>query len=571
MKKIFFLAALTLLCVGAGCAEQPIDTGAGASVTAETQTTVDTNSGNSDSSEQAAVDSTGSGEPIIPPTPSYLPNPEELISSLHLVKGTSNGTFPYAPSDASKNVGMQIDREGGVISTMLTGGVKMYVIVPQYSVVGSAYIGILAFTSMPTTPQHPALSDAYGYGAQVVMNTVQRELKAFVVFDTTGGKAVDAIARQQKTFDRCDPSKRWFNPVICANTKKVPASTVINKEEAIVSPILSSRYAEFNTMVKIDHMIPMGIPGLLATEISHGDIFVPQKLDAGLANSLVASTMKANQDANWDAAAYITAWNLPLPETRVIENMFTVTGGDTYGAMKANVMIAPAFAATIDTRARSLAGNDADRLASAADDIRDAGQGIANDFYQEVSSDYGTTESVEGAAAVDGLASAGIPGAADAAATGSQTRDANSSKPPNQTPDADALNDIEGEIPLSDQPRATPKPKIIDVLQDRANSLLNDPNATVESLLQAAALAQQLGLDGLADKALEKVKKLLQKKIDGGADGSASGLLNAAGDAQALGLDDLANKALEKYARMGDIPCDLVHKNLGNFGINRCK
>jgi hypothetical protein len=149
--------------------------------------------------------------------------------------------------------------------------------------------------------------------------------------------------------------------------------------------------------------------------------------------------------------------------------------------------------------------------------------------------------------------------------------DADSSQPPSHTSDSDALNDLEGETTVSDQPRATPTPKIIDVLQDRANNLLNDSHATVESLLQAAALAQQLGLDGLADKALKKAKKLLEQKIDGGAGGSASGLLNAAADAQMLGLDDLANKALEKYANTAEIPCDLVHKNLGNFGINRCQ
>lgn len=496
-------------------------------------------------------------------------------TKLHTVKGTSEGVMPYASVDWNNAVSRIVGKEGGVLEANLANDVKMYVIIPEGNVLSaaSATVSILPYKEMPTGEKHFALSDQFGYGAEVIIDSMQLGIKAYVVFDTTGGKAAENIQKSKIIRNRCDPSKTWFNPIICARQNKVPAEKLIDKEYAVVSPIYSQGHEE---LILPRNTIPLGSEGLIAAEVSKGDVFIPQKLDKGLAYEFVKQIGKyGNSAENIQAALFALEWGLPIGVKQADGLIDSINGVEPSSAVKKGVMVAPKISIYASAQALATATYDdssSEEWATVSGDLKESADSRAGAFYDEVEADNQQLGSgiaaTEGAAVLGDLSDSGVNGASDSAQNvGENIQNNVETDGSNPSSASDVVN-------AGEAAQNVGRPKIIDIqkgLQDAIENTLNNPQSSIGDLLDAAALAQKLGLDDLADKILDKVKKKIEDQSKN-LNLSKNGLYNLAGIAQAVGLDDLANSLLDRAAKAKDEACDtLVKKNLKNFGMNACK
>ena len=496
---------------------------------------------------------------------------QKFKSTLKKVKGESSGKPPYAPLDSDKVVAKTFSKGGGVLEADLSKNVKMYVIVPEDNVLAaaSAEVTIAPFKEMPAGEVHPALSEDYGYGAQVFMSSIQRGVHAYVVFDVSGGDAVKNIRSKNIYKNRCDPGKKWFNPLICARRNNVPADRVVDKTYTIITPIFSDN-SNHNGLVIPRNTIPIGVEGLIVAEIDNGDVFVPQKLDQALVADIAKQIGKyGNAVENLEAAALAMEWNVPLTFSQLDNLVDSISSSvDSYSEMKKASILGKKLSAYANAQfvVKAVEGDaeDAVFLKSQLDESTDSTrQALFNDVNDEVSQPGFGVSGTEGSAAVGNMADGNVQGASEARTDVADSLKNNvdssvDSKPSDAVDSGEALNDASP----SDAKNSA------QTLRDAVEGVISDPKSSVSQLLNALALAQALGFDdAVADRILDKIKEKLKKDLE---NAKGAGASDIAATAQALGFDDVADEALKK-AGLTDDCTNLIKKNLANFGINECK
>jgi hypothetical protein len=495
------------------------------------------------------------------------------------VYGKSDGKVPYAPIDEENVVSRTLDKNGGVLQTTLSNGVKAYLVIPEGSVIMDASASLLPYKEMPTQKSHGGLSGDYGFGLQVSLKSVQVGVGGFLVFDVTGGKATKEAAKKAKVLNRCDPRYKWFNPFICARQNKVSAKNVADKNVTVVTPIHNEKYKE---LVFTNNTIPVGIDGLIVMSIGKGDVYIPQKLDKDLTKELVDKTLGKymNSAQRLEAAALALEWGIDLNQEK-LEIIADTFGGSYQEDIKALYVYAEYLKQAEDklkvVKNKSTSDEDEeDAKEIETEDLEDLitlfteSQG---DTESSLLSDakYDTKEydgdiTVGAAAALGAASELGVDGASTAAAEAASNM---AGEAASETDLGDAAGEAEAAQATGDEAGAEQAQKNLeDAAADKINDAINDPNSSIGDLLDAAALAQLLGLDDLADQALDKIKEKLEDMLDD--DLTKEQALNAASLAQLLGFEALAEKFLQLAGTLKSGDCDLVNKTLKTYGINKC-
>src|SRR3989344_5179119 len=347
---------------------------------------------------------------------------QKFKSTLKKVKGKSSGKQPYAPIDSDKVVAKTFSNRGGVLDADLSKNVKMYVIVPEDNVLAaaSAEVTIAPFKEMPAGEVHPALSEDYGYGAQVFMSSIQRGVHAYVVFDVSGGEAIKKIRSKNIYKNRCDPGKKWFDPIICARRNNVPADKVVDKTHTIVTPIFSDN-ENHNGLLIPRNVIPIGVDGLIVAEIDNGDIFIPQKLDQALTADIAKQIGKyGNPVENLEAAALALEWNVPLTFSQLDNLVDSINGAvDSYSEMKKASVVGRRLSSYANAQfvVKAVEGDVEDAMflkSQLEESTESAKNSLFSDVKDEVSQPGFGVTGTEGSAAVGSMADGNVPGASEA-------------------------------------------------------------------------------------------------------------------------------------------------------------
>lgn len=481
------------------------------------------------------------------------------------VMGKSNGTFPYGPINGSKLVSATFDKDGGVLSTVTVGGVKVSVVVPEDTFTEGGEITLAPYTEMPSGQEHFALSNALGFGVHLDIKSLQRSTPVFLVFDIEGGEAAQkertSAAAKNVFFNRCDPAMAWFNPIICARKKKLSPEQIVDKNYAVVTPIHKEGY---QNRVFLQETIPTGVSGLIVARVDHGDIYIPQKLDKNLTKDLVQSTLGkfTNYGGRLQAAALALEWDIPLTFEHLEDGLLgAMDAAGMYSEFKKAVLVGRK-AATYMAAHRPADEDDREDWEYIEGEIGAAAQRAAEYAFDTAKNDNErdyTDASVEGSSIVADLEDAGVSGAADAADDiGNSLGDAIGNPPADASQAASAAESAAAgdvSIPAND-------------LRSLIDGVYSDVSASIADILSAAATAQAMGQDpgDFVEKIRIRLENLLQNLGL-----TKKQLLGIAVTAQLLGLEGTANVALERAARIGDEPCNaIMEKTLKTYGLNTC-
>lgn len=490
------------------------------------------------------------------------------------VKGKSDGNHPLAPIDEENVVTGGVGKSGKVLSTTLPNGVKVYLNIGD--VIESADAVLLPYKEMPTTPEHLALSNELGYGVEVILQSIQMGLGGYLIFDLRQGEATEEAQNVSKYYNRCDPTKIYFNPLICARKKGVPADKLIDKNYAVARPV----YADDDRPVFTTPTYYVGIDGLLVARIPSGGTYIPQKLDKELAQDLADDTIGnfMNNGEEMEAATILTEWelldNLTFDQADDLLNGFF---NEDYFSFLRGIFVADAITAFAQNRSDSTTNeDDADDWLYIAEEFELIAEEAPGLIYEDAVFDSGENGPVsigalEGASVVGGLDDAGVSGADSA----SDTMAGNFEESGFGSTASDPLGAAEANQLLGNEEAANENlDEYKDSVRDKINDILNDPNASITDIIRAMEMAQLLGLDDeFMDDLMEKLRKKIEDEIND-PNTSKSRLIELAELCQAIGFDDLADKALGKAGLKGDKPsgdeCDQVNKTLKNYGIQGC-
>ncbi|VVC00515.1 Uncharacterised protein [uncultured archaeon] len=564
----------------------------------------DTNNMPSVSPEQSPA---GTGYEF-PELPSAQPEPSPELrrvvepvyeSTLHKVKGASNGEVPYAPINPFGVVSRTIDSRGGSVEADLAKGVKMYVVLPEGEVIQSAVVTIMPYTSMPSSPDHPGLSDDYGYGAHVAISSVQMGITGFIVFDTEGGNARKRVYDSGGVFNRCDPKMRWFNPFICAMENRADLKTGVVKGNAIVSPIF---YPRDNSIVMVRNTIPLGINGLIAAEFKGSDVFVPQKVDqalaAGLANAGIGNF--SNGPELVEAFNLARAWNVRLSPSQLENVAYAVENSRTFEGQVEAYFAAKDISAVANERKASAAGEDEkEELDNLARDAEESMGSIASNIFSDSESDSYSCDAdycQNAAAAVAEMKSHSVQGADAAFSSVYHNLSQNIFEGTKSLDSAnEAVNSAEAVYQLAvlgvAQGRlsgeyaggAPPIAAYFDAgeidleslrgpMTEVAQEIIDAPNSGIIDILKALQALQLLGFDtpDLEKQAFDKIREKIVDMLKN--PNLTLGQLGEIGEISfKLGFDDLGNQALQRFPTASDLKCDaLVKKTLKDYGLNEC-
>ncbi len=190
----------------------------------------------------------------------------------------------------------------------------------------------------------------------------------YIVFDTTGGKAVEEAASKSKYYNRCDPRFKWFNPFLCARKNKVQISEVVKKDQTVISPIFNE---DFDGLVFTKNSIPLGIDGLIAAEVTGSGVYVPQKIDKELADSFIGKTLGSYQNypERTEAGGLALEWDINL-ESEKSELVSDSIAGETYQQMVKGLYVVKEYIKKEEAKLKEIESS----LASDEDDDYEDGQ-----------------------------------------------------------------------------------------------------------------------------------------------------------------------------------------------------
>ncbi|MFH1207415.1 MAG: hypothetical protein V1668_02300 [Patescibacteria group bacterium] len=505
-------------------------------------------------------------------------NSNAAASTAGKVLGQSDGTLPYAAIDEAHVASAVMDSNGGVIIASLPKNITAYLILPVDEVIQEAFVSLIPYTAMPSGQKHGYLSDELGYGVQIEIKSAQMGIRGYLVFDTTGGTAATEAAAKEKYFNRCDPNFTWFDPYLCAKKNKVSASTIVTKDLAVITPI---HVAKVNSLVFPRHTIPMGIDGLVALPIKGGDVFIPQKVDQTLANKLAQDGLSkySSITQKLEAAGLALAWGVSNYSQEQVKLISDLTEDDYYQETIKAIVVSQQFSKLLEAGSLTITRGDFDDRTneelriSIDENLADLVKTFLKDA-QDVTQKFGFgIESIEAAAAISDAAQLGVAGASQALGTvRSNIESTGTSDSASLGRRSSALESSDYTNPGSGEPQLTPE-----ILQGIARDVINhvwaDPNATIEEILNAMSLARATALDNedqIINEGLEKIAKILEQMLKDAV--WAKDFFDIAAIAKMLGLDDLADDAIAKgkKAPISQKLCDLVKKNLSNFGLNKC-
>ena len=271
--------------------------------------------------------------------------------STNRVLGKSNGKFPYAPIDEKNTVNRTITKYGGVVSTKLPKGGMAYLVFPQDSLISQADVTLSPYTQMPTSQKQGEVSNNLGYGVQVDIQSPQIRTDAYLVFDFRSEEQKQKAIKDYSLY--CNPGLSIFNPIICANKNK-SSTAVVNKNQTVITPIFKDKY---DNLIFIQNTSPIGIDGLIVTPISKGDVFVPQKLDRGLATSYAQKTLGPydNHGGKVEAAALANVWDVDLNNDQ-LEEVSEAAGfyGDSYQEAIKTIYVAKQYRQSTEKKLKAL-------------------------------------------------------------------------------------------------------------------------------------------------------------------------------------------------------------------------
>lgn len=477
------------------------------------------------------------------------------------VTGKSKATMPYAPVDVSHVVSGVINKEGGVLSTDLPKGIKAYLIIPKDVLIENTSVTLAPYTAMPSGKTHGNLSSTLGYGVQVGIDSLQSNTPAYLVFDVRNGKATSEASKKALYFNRCDPRFSWFNPFLCARMNKVAPSKMVEKNYTVITPIHKK---EFNNIIYTRNTIPTGINGLLVTKISHGDVYIPQKLTKSLATHLVKKALQGGSQKRYgqdtdrlEAAALALSWGIKLNENQLtVVNDTVLNAGDTPQEHLKTYFVAQSY---------KKKNSDGDFK----EDMDNAISNAAEILIQEVPTDkrdFEGDESVERAAGISAGALGGIPGASDAA---SGALDGPISDGVGSSLDAAEAgifaDDVAGGSDFADEAASQ--------VHDYVSDLFSDATASIADILRGLGLDQQYGNDTeqSTQAALDIIRKILELLLKNNI--SSMQAYEAGAIAQQLGFEDLGSAFVEYAQGKSEAEAcgDIIKKTLANYGVNECK
>lgn len=502
----------------------------------------------------------------------------EENSEITRVIGESAGKLPYAPIDEKNTVSLSLDKSGGVLTTTLSKNVKAFLVVPEGEIIQDAIISLVPYKAMPSQKNHGGLSGEYGFGLQVSVKSIQTGVGGYLVFDVKGGKATEEAATRGGYKNRCDPRFKWFNPLICARTNEVPARQVVIKNSTIITPIHTEKY---NSLVFTNNTIPLGIDGLIVTRIDKGDVYIPQKLDKDLASSLVEKTIGkyGNDSERLEAAALAKEWNIDLNTDQL--EVLADSKGVTYQELVKSYHLFRGYREQAKDDLVNIKNkvtdneDEKDKKDEESKDyeyiisiLRKSEESVSKILVEDAKFDtkkFDGDISVEAAAALGAASDLGLTSATEAASSAETSLERQFNQ---ETNIGDALGELEA-AQVTGRGEAIASESVKNSATNLINDTINNPNSSIPNLLDAAALDQALGLDDLADKALEKIKEKLENSLK--EDLSKEEVLEFSVLAQMLGFDDIASQFIKIAETAKKKDCDLIKKNLSNFGVNECK
>lgn len=486
--------------------------------------------------------------------------------------GTSDGEVPYAPIDEENIVTSMIGPSGGSVSTMLSDNVKLFVIIPEGELVGYATVMIYPYKEMPTGPNHPPLSNKLGYGAQVEISSFEMGIEGYLVFDTNGGQTQAEEQTRDPIFNRCDPSKAWFNPIICAYIKEVPAGNLINGKYGVVIPI---HYKTDSDMVMPQPTIDVGIDDFIIAEFEGDDVYLPQQFDQDIVEILVESGMRysGNNKEKLEAIALAFEYDVDLTYEQYWNAEMAINFYDSYSNMKKSIILGEELsdygysqsALTSDEDEAEDWYGDAEFTEENADYSKEDTFELST-FDVQAADDYMV---LEAAITAKTLADYGVEGAQanyDSLIAELQGRMSEGGVPL-EVLEALAMLGVEGanEAAVEELEKRA---------RERIGETFGDSSSSISDILEAIGLAQLLGLEDEGDiynEGMDKIRDILEEMLAG--DNCKATYMKIAEIAQLLGMDDIAQQAMDA-AEGADSECDcdaLVKKNLENYGQNECK
>lgn len=494
------------------------------------------------------------------------------------VLGQSTGKLPYATIDEEHTVTEVMDSNGGVVKTTLAKNVIAYLVIPKDEVIQGATISLIPYTAMPSSQKHGYLSDELGFGVQVQIKSLQMGIRGYLVFDTTGGTATAEAVAKAKYFNRCDPNLKWFDPYLCAKKNKVPASTVVTKDATIITPIYVEKV---NSLIFPRNTIPMGIDGLIALRIKGGDVFIPQKLDQPLVNKLTKDTISqySSNAQKLEAVGLAMAWDVNEYAQEQIKLISRLAEGDYYQETIKALAVSQQFSVLLKAGGLTITRGEFDDmtndelLAAIDENLADLAKTFLEDA-QDVTKKFGFgIDSIEAAAAISDAAQLGLAGASQTLGTvRSNIESTGTSSSSSLDRRSSALESSDYTNPSGSEPQLTPE-ILQGIARDVVNHVWADPKATIEEILNAMYLARITGLDNadeICSEGLEKIIKILEQMLKDAK--YKDDYLDITEIACSLGIEEICQEAFNKAKDAPSSPelCDLVKKNLSNYGINEC-
>lgn len=502
----------------------------------------------------------------------------EKNSELSREIGSSAGKIPYAPIDEKNVTSLSLNKSGGVLSTTLSKNVKVFLVVPEGEIVQDAIISLIPYKTLPSQKNHGGLSSEYGFGLQVKIESIQTKIGGYLVFDVKGGKATSEAVTKDGYKNRCDPRFKWFNPFICSRGNEVPARQLVDKNSTIITPIHAEKY---NNLVFTNNTIPLGIDGLIVTKINKGDVYIPQKLDKDLVFDLVKKTLGryGNDSQRLEAAALAKEWEIDLDKDQleVLADSNSLTYQEhvkAYHLFKGYREQAKDFLAKNKSK---VTNNDSEEdkrnkvnseYESIISKLRESEEEVSKILIEDTLVDI---EKFDGDVMVEAAVALGVAsdlGLISAVGVAVSTEVSLEKQFNQETNIGEALRELEAAIAIR-QGSPVKNNSIKKSGVDLVSGVSNDPDSSVENILDASSLAQILGLDDLTNQLVEKIKRQFENKLKENL--GKKEFIELAILAQRFGFKDIENAFIKIAETAKKKDCDLIKNNLDNFSVNECK
>ncbi len=172
--------------------------------------------------------------------------------------------------DSVKNE--EVGSKGKVVSTTLSTGIPVYLVVPPHLGVTTAEIA--EYREMPTTSTHLPLYQDLGFGMNIALEGPNHgtQYPVYLVIDYSKGKLRDEFKTYAKKNNRCDFTQPSFNAEVCAMALNIPMGKTMGSKYMAVSP----KWAGDTTPMFPIYSYYLGHNDLLVLRLHESEIVIPQ-------------------------------------------------------------------------------------------------------------------------------------------------------------------------------------------------------------------------------------------------------------------------------------------------------